>query len=93
MKDKNPDILNFILQPFILDILEMLRIGPKRFGEFKNKITNERTLSLKLTKLQDYEFIVVNHKKTKNGYFNFYTLTTKGRRVVKAVDKLRGVSE
>lgn len=88
MGDKKLEALSFLLQPFILQILRELRSGPKRFGDLKKHVKNDRTLSLKLGRLQDNKLASVAHLKSERGYANFYVLTKKGRRTLEAVEKI-----
>ncbi len=82
------ETLSFILKPFVLDVLRELKNGPKRFSDLKKCVKNDRTLSLKLAKLQDYKLVSVAHMKAEKGYANFYVLSKKGRRTLDAVEKI-----
>ncbi|MDE1825626.1 MAG: hypothetical protein KGH61_03505 [Candidatus Micrarchaeota archaeon] len=57
MGDKKLDTLQIILRPYTLDLLKGLKETPERFGNLKKYVKNERTLSLKLSKLQDYGLV------------------------------------
>lgn len=84
MKDKKLGVL----QPSILDILRALAKGPKRFGDLKRYVKNERTLSLKLSSLQDYGLVGVDHVKVKGKYINRYGITAKGKDILASLKKL-----
>ena len=84
MKDKKLGIL----QPYILDILHALVNQPKRFGDLKRYVNNERTLSLKLSRLQDYGLIKMEHVKVDDKYINRYNITNKGKGILESLKKL-----
>ncbi len=89
MENKKEDFLSIILQPYVLDILRALRKQPTRFNDLKTKVPNARTLSLKLSKLQDHSFIEMVHSKAGGSYVNVYQLTERGKKLVKALEKLK----
>ncbi len=77
-----------VLQPFILDILRALANGPKRFVDLKRYVKNERTLSLKLSRLQDYGLVKMDHVKVAGKYINRYDITAKGKTLLESLKKL-----
>jgi DNA-binding HxlR family transcriptional regulator len=88
MSYSKDEVLNAILQPYILDILRSLKERPKRYGELKNEVKNDRTLSLKLSKLQDYGFIEFVHIKVDTKYVNCYTITPTGKKIIDVLKRL-----
>ncbi|HVC58368.1 MAG TPA: winged helix-turn-helix transcriptional regulator [Candidatus Acidoferrales bacterium] len=77
-----------ILKPYFLDILKVLNEGPKRYTDLMAYVRNKRTLSQKLTKLQDYGLVDISHTKVGEGYVNFYQISRRGRGVLKAILKI-----
>ncbi|MDE1823618.1 MAG: winged helix-turn-helix transcriptional regulator [Candidatus Micrarchaeota archaeon] len=82
------DILRLVLQPYSIEILEALRADAKRFSELKQYVANERTLSLKLSKLLESDLIKVVPKKTEKKYVNTYKISEKGLHVLEKIEKL-----
>ena len=79
MQEKKSDI---ILQSYIIDILRALDKEPKRFLDLKKDVTNETTLSSKLTKLLEAELIEIVPIKTNRRYVNGYKLSPKGKKIL-----------
>ncbi len=77
-----------VLQPYILDILRALANGPKRFGDLKRYVKTERTLSQKLSRLQDYGLVKMDHVKAEGKYINRYGITAKGKDILESLKKL-----
>ncbi|MDE1824945.1 MAG: winged helix-turn-helix transcriptional regulator [Candidatus Micrarchaeota archaeon] len=82
-------ILNLVLQPYVLEVLRELKNNPKRFKELQKFVKNERTLSLKLAKLQDYKLVEMTHLKTDGKYVNFYMITNLGKEVLTAIEDIK----
>jgi DNA-binding HxlR family transcriptional regulator len=84
MKDKKLGVL----QPYILDILRALVNQPKRFGELKKYVKTDRTLSLKLSRLQDYGLVKMDHVKVDGKYINRYSITNKGKSILESLKSI-----
>ena len=82
-------MLNLILQPYVLEILRELKKNPKRFKELQKFVKNERTLSQKLAKLQDYRLVGMTHLKADGRYVNFYIITNLGKEVLRAIENIK----
>lgn len=88
MKSEKKDLLTFLLERYVLDILNILKHSPKRFSDLKKSIKNERTLSLKLSKLLDFGLIEPAPIKIKGRYVNSYMISQKGRDAVKKLERM-----
>jgi len=69
MKAEKFDIIQLVMQPYVLDILNALD-KPKRFNDLLKYVKNRKTLSLKLPKLMEYGLIEHHPFKTEKGYVN-----------------------
>lgn len=88
MEDSKFDIIQLVMQPYVLDILHLLD-EPKRFNDLRTCVKNGRTLSLKLTQLLKYGLIEKSPLKNEKGsYVNSYIISKKGREFVKKLEKI-----
>jgi DNA-binding HxlR family transcriptional regulator len=83
MKERKSDVL----QPYVLPILRALDGEPKRFLDLKKVVTNETTLSAKLSQLLNSGMIEAVPVKAGKRYVSAYKLTLSGRGVLKALEK------
>lgn len=81
------DLVQLVMQPYVLDILKALR-KPKRFNDLLKHVKNRKTLSLKLPKLMKYGLIEHYPLKTENGYVNSYIVSKKGKEIVNKLEKI-----
>jgi len=88
MKSKEIDPLKMVIRPYFLTILRILKNGPKQFKELKSTVKNGRTLSLKLSKLIDYNLVETAGIKKGGKYINCYKISTKGLQMLDALDGL-----
>lgn len=85
---KKLEILQIILKPYTLDILRALASQQKRYSDLKEQVKNDRTLSLKLSTLQDYGLIKMVHAKMNGKYVNLYEITNEGKNLLERLKKL-----
>lgn len=75
--------LQEVAKPYALDILEELRGGPMRFSELKKVCLSQKTLTIRLHELEDYDMIErVIEKPRKQKIKVFYVLTPKGKQTI-----------
>ncbi len=88
MEHSKRDLLQVMLQPYIIDILHVVEAEPKRFRDLKKYVKNDMTLSSKLSKLLDYKLIETVPMKTERRYINGYITSKKGKEIL---GKLEGI--
>lgn len=88
MKKESFDVVQLAMEPYMLDILNILN-EPKRFNGLIKCVKNRKTLSLKLPKLLKYGLIEYYPIKTDKGYANSYVISKKGRELVKKLNSLK----
>ena len=72
--------LQEIAKPYALDILEELRKKPMRFSELKKVCLSQKTLTVRLHELEEFNIITSDiHKPKKQKVKVYYTLTSKGK--------------
>jgi len=64
MKEEKLDLLKIVLKPYTLGILKTLMGKSMRYVDLKKQVKNDRTLSLKLSTLQDQGLIRMIHVKS-----------------------------
>lgn len=69
-------------EAFVLDILQALAEGPKRFVDLHESCPNERTRTAKLRKLEEENLVQTTSMKVGKRFFIHYTLTEKGKRIL-----------
>jgi len=80
--------LRFISEKWILDIIEQLRSGAKRFGEVELALKiNPTSLTNRLKKLHK-KGIISKQKSSENKKVVLYQLTEKGRKVLPILDSI-----
>ena len=87
MKGEKFDIIQLMMQPYVIDILNALD-KPKRFNDILKYVKNRKTLSLKLPKLMKYGLIEHFPLKTPKGYVNSYIISKKGKDIVNKLERL-----
>lgn len=87
MNPEKFDLVQLVMQPYVLDILKALD-KPKRFNDLLKYVKNRKTLSLKLPKLMKYGLIGHHPLKTENGYVNSYIISKKGKEIVSKLEKI-----
>lgn len=88
MKEEKLDLLKLVLKPYTLGILKTLMGKPMRYGDLKKQVKNDRTLSLKLSTLQDQGLIRMIHVKSNGKYVNLYEITNKGKRMLEGLKRI-----
>jgi DNA-binding HxlR family transcriptional regulator len=88
MKAKRLEILQIILKPYTLDVLKAVASQRKRYNDLKKQVKNDRTLSLKLSTLQDYGLIRMVHVKLNGKYVNLYEITSEGKKFLERLKTL-----
>jgi DNA-binding HxlR family transcriptional regulator len=88
MKDEKLEILQIVLKPYTLGILRTLTDKPMRYGDLKKQVKNDRTLSLKLSALQDHGLIKMVHVKDNGKYVNLYEITNKGKSILEGLKRI-----
>ena len=78
MEDSKLDLLQLLLEPYVIDILKALD-KPQRFNDLVKHVKSRQTLTLKLSKLLKEGLIEHYPLKTKDGYANSYIITNKGK--------------
>ncbi|MDE1833106.1 MAG: winged helix-turn-helix transcriptional regulator [Candidatus Micrarchaeota archaeon] len=86
--DRKLDVISLALEPYVLQILESLDNGPKRFKDLFEKVKNKRTLSKKLVKLQDFGLVEAMHSRVNEGYVNQYKITKAGKELIDAIESI-----
>lgn len=87
MKETRFDLKGFVLQSYVLDVLKELK-SPKRFSNLAVKVQNRGTLAVKLSKMKKLGLIQTVAMKVDDSYVNSYTLSKKGKRLLKVLEKL-----
>lgn len=88
MKEGKFDIIQLVMQPYVLDILNELD-KPRRFNDLRECVKNGRTLSLKLSQLLKQGLIEKSPLKDEKGsYVNSYVISKKGKEIVKKLEKM-----
>lgn len=87
MKDNKFDLVHLVMEPYVLDILHALD-KPKRFSDLIQYVKNRKTLSIKLSKLLKYGLVEHFPLKVADGYANSYTISKKGMKLLKGLEKL-----
>lgn len=88
------EFLQDIAKPYALDILEELSRGNRRFSELKSLCKSQKTLTVRLYELEELgaiKKIIETPKKSK--IIVFYTLTEKGKEILKASDGILKVKQ
>lgn len=88
MKEDKISVVKLVLEPYVLDILKELSKSPKRFSALSKICKNERTLSKKLRLLEESELLENTPLKVGNKYVNSYTITSRGKSILKAIMSL-----
>lgn len=88
MKHTKEDTLRVIFEPYVLNILRILKKDPKRFNELKKDIKTKRTLSLKLEKLLDYGLIELVPLKTNGRFANYYKISDRGKKILEGLKRI-----
>ncbi|MGI0141042.1 MAG: winged helix-turn-helix transcriptional regulator [Candidatus Micrarchaeales archaeon] len=81
------DIVQIIMQPYILDLLKELK-KPRRFNDLRKTVKNGRTLTLKLQRLRKYGLIEDFALKTEKGFVNSYIISKKGKDIISKLEKI-----
>jgi DNA-binding HxlR family transcriptional regulator len=87
MKDSKRDLLQLLLEPYVIDLLTALS-KPKRFNDLVKYVKSRQTLTLKLSKLLKQGLIEHFPLKIKEGYANSYVISKKGKALVAKLEKL-----
>jgi len=87
MKAGKFDVVQLVMQPYVLDMLNALN-KPKRFSDLLKYVKNRKTLTLKLSKLLKQELIEHYPMKVKEGYANSYIISKKGREIIDKLDRM-----
>ncbi len=87
-RDKE-ELFHLIFEPYILNILNNLKAGRKRFKDLKQLTKNDRTLSSKLKKLKELGLINTEPIEKDEKFFTGYNITDKGIKIIKALDKIQ----
>lgn len=75
--------LHEIAKPYALDILDELQKKPMRFSELKKLCLSQKTLTVRLHKLEEVSAIqTIVEKPRKQKVRVFYSLTPKGKQTV-----------
>lgn len=88
MKDEKLEILQIVLKPYTLGLLRALTSKSMRYGDLKKQVKNDRTLSLKLSVLQDHGLIKMVHVKSSGKYVNLYEITSKGKSILEGLKRM-----
>lgn len=88
MKAKKLEMLQIILKPYTLNILQTLVNQRKRYSDLKKQVKNDRTLSLKLSTLQDHGLIKMVHVKISGKYVNLYEITNDGKNLLERLKRI-----
>ena len=88
MKGVEVDPLKMVFRPYFITVLKLLKNGPKQFKELRAVVKNGRTLSLKLAQLINYGLVETIGIKKDGKYINCYKISTKGIRLLGALDEL-----
>jgi DNA-binding HxlR family transcriptional regulator len=89
MEERKRDILQVALQSYVIEILSDLAKGAKRFKDLRGITHNDRILSLKLSRLTGLGLIRSGPIESKGKFANSYIITSLGKKVLKALDKVR----
>lgn len=87
MKERKFDIIQLVMQPYVLTLLKDLG-KPKRFGDLVKLFRSRRTLTIKLSKLKENGLIEDYPLRTEKGFANSYIITKKGKEIVKKLEKI-----
>ena len=87
MDEGKLDILQLVMQPYVLTLLKALS-KPKRFNDLIKLFKSRRTLTIKLSKLKGMGLIEYCPLKTEKGYANAYVISKKGREFIMKLEKL-----
>jgi len=88
MKYDNEEVLRIVFQSYSLQILKMIKQGPKRFGELRIEVKTRQTLSTRLANLIEYGLIEVVPIKVKGRFANYYRITKNGEHLLMGISKI-----
>ncbi len=79
--------------PFIIEILESLNQGPRRFVDLKKECPNDKTRANRLKGLRKNGFITTVILEVREQNFIHYCITEKGKKALKLLLQLEELSK
>jgi DNA-binding HxlR family transcriptional regulator len=87
-EERNWTLIPLLGEKYVIDILEDLLEGEKRFVDLADVCPNEKTRTVKLRKLEEAGLIETASLKTGKRFFVHYKLTEKGKTTLQELMKI-----
>jgi len=81
-------LIQLLGEKYVLNILDALPEGPKRFGDLSDACPNEKTRTAKLRRLEEAGLIEAVSSKIGKRFFVHYKLTEKGDHLLQELTRI-----